>query len=158
MGDKVFRIINEFGDDSTWDLYGTKEKAEKALEDTYRYYPGMRHDIVPFELPEGIHLPGFGKFPHEERDANCEKDGRPYLRVYYPNCVEGYPEEHYLFDNMDIFKRWVCARWPEDIKWKVQPYPGSKSCTLDGFRDDQYGWWCAAFVYNITPCEFAGKE
>ena len=149
MRDKVYRVVYEFSGDEL-ELYASQEEADKSCK---KHQDGvgdnLKFEVVPYMLPEGAHLPTFPMFPHDLRDARVKKDGRPYLRLYRPGCVSGYPDEHYLFDTEEAFWEWVHNRWPDTPGWRVEKYGvHGKHYTLDGWSP-KYSWWCAAFVDNV---------
>lgn len=163
MGDKVYRIIDKYTrpDEDPEELYLTKEAAKEGMKDPYLHYQGDEHEVVEFELPEGVHLPTFSKFPHHERDEHVKEGGRPYLRVYRPNFFSGYPDEHYLFDNFETMKGWILKRWPGIKKCRINQYPAgipTEFPEYDLCAWDEDGGWVAAFLNNVEPCEFGGGE
>ena len=143
MGDKVYRVKHKYYDDSALELYKTPEEAETAIKQNSKWLDpdgSLGFCAVPYELPDGVHLLGDGS------------GDNPFLRVYRPACVEGYSDERYVFDDEDVFWRWVKDRWPIDNDWRVVDYHG-KTKLLEGIRDDQYGWWVAAIVRNVNNRE-----
>lgn len=105
----------------------------------------------------------FPVFPHDQRAAKVQKNGRIYFRTYTPSFVSGAEPDHYLFDTIDelcqflkvnfnYFTRFdLCYRdWSlKHNEWIVVGYPDDGSHWVIGFCENLENVTLDPSKYNI---------